>query len=331
MSSYSVAICIPTYNQARYLEKAVRSAMAQTHRCEVWVSDDASTDDTPAVMERLLKEHPQIRHARHQQNLGMSGNTVWVVQQPVTEYIVKLDSDDELYPEYVANLLSALQSHPSAGYGHVAVREIDGDGREQKLRWLARNATFQSGEDSLRASATGYRVAANICMFRRAALQQVNYYRIAALYCNDWDLAVRLADAGWGNVYMDSVLASYRIWETSDNVRSRRKLAEVEGCCRVIEDSLIPAFARRDWRLSTITKARRQLAVRHARCLRLNHFTKAEHNDLKAALRKLGDSLALRWKFCWIQTPMAPLFQVPETLAGHARAWCKAALFQRRL
>jgi hypothetical protein len=327
----SVAICIPTYNQAPYLEKAVRSALGQTHPCEVWVSDDASTDDTPAVMARLLSEHPQIKHIRHQQNLGLPGNPRWLVQQPLTEYIVRLDSDDELHPDYVEALLNAMQAHLSAGYGHVAVQEINGDGREQQLRVLARSAAFQSAEASLRASVAGYRVAANICMFRRAALQQVNYYRIAAQYCDDWDLAVRLADAGWGNVYVNRVLASYRVWDTSDNVRSRRKLAEVEGCCRVIEDSLIPAFTRRNWRLSPITKVRRQYAVRHALCLGLKHFTEGEQNALKDALCKLGDSSALRWKFRWIRTPLAPVFQIPATVLGHAKAWCKSALYQWRL
>ena len=105
----SVAICIPTFNQAPYLEGAVRSALAQTHPCEVWVSDDASTDETPAVMARLLLVFPQIKHIRQKRNLGMSGNPRWIVQQPDTEYIVKLDSDDELNPNHVKKLLQALE------------------------------------------------------------------------------------------------------------------------------------------------------------------------------------------------------------------------------
>ncbi|HEX3717549.1 MAG TPA: glycosyltransferase family 2 protein [Verrucomicrobiae bacterium] len=325
----SVAICIPTYNQSSYLERAVLSALAQSVPCEVWVSDDASSDDTPEVMRRLLSEHSRIKHIRHKQNLGLPGNPRWLVQQPLTEFVLRLDSDDELCPNYVHKVLSSMLAHQSAGYGHVAVREIDGNGRDRKLRLLARSDGFHNGDESLRASVTGYRVAANICLFRRVALQEVNYYRIAAQYCDDWDLAVRLADAGWGNVYINEVLAKYRVWDTSDNVRSRRKLSEIEGCCRVIEDSLIPAFTRRDWSLAPIHKLRRKLAVGHAVCLRLNHFTKPEQNDLTRALCKLGDSLALRWKFRWIRTPMACLFQLPTTLLAYAKARYKTALFRK--
>jgi glycosyltransferase involved in cell wall biosynthesis len=325
----SVAICIPTYNQAPYLEGAVRSALAQMYPCEIWVSDDASTDETPSVMARLLKDFPQIRYVRHEKNLGMSENSRWIVQQPITDYVVKLDSDDELDPGYVKSLSEALIAHPLAGYAHTAVREIDGNGCTQKLRLLARNAGFQVGDESLRASVSGYRVAANVCMFRRAALQQVNYYRSASGYVCDWDLAVRLADAGWGNVYVSEVLAGYRVWDTSDKVRSRRKMAELEGYCRLIEDSLLPAFTRRKWSLAPITKTRRQLALGHATCLRSAQFSNAERSDLKHALCELGDSKALRWKFRWIRTPLAPLFELPGIVKAHGRAWVKKSLFMR--
>lgn len=326
MSPPDVAICIPTYNQAHYLEAAVESAIAQTHPCEVWVSDDASTDETPVIMERLLVKYPQVRYIRHKQNLGMSGNSSWVVQQPLTSYVVKLDSDDELHSIYVETLLKALMKQPSAGYAHGAVQEIDGDGRKLKIRLLARSSGVQNGEDSLRASVTGFRVAANICMFRRTALKQVDYYRKDGGYACDWDLAVRFADAGWGNSYVSKVLANYRVWDTSSNFRSRRKTAEVEGCYRVIEDSLIPAYARRHWSLTPIAKARRQLALRHAECLRSNQYSETERNGLRQALSQLGDSAALKWKFLWIRTPFAPLFQLPVALKAYTKSRCKTFL-----
>jgi cellulose synthase/poly-beta-1,6-N-acetylglucosamine synthase-like glycosyltransferase len=256
------------------------------------------------------------------------GIPVGLFSSPRTEYVVKLDSDDELHPDYVQKVLAALRKHPTAGYAHVAVQEIDGNGINKQLRLLARKACFQSDEESLRASVSGYRVAANICMFRRAALQAVDYYRSDLGFADDWDLAVRLADAGWGNVYVNEVLASYRVWDTPSSARSRRKLAEIEGCRRVIEESLIPAFKRRGWRGSSIKYARRRMALRHAESLRLKQFNEAEQNGLKAALSRLGDSLALRWKFCWIRTPLALLIQLPSNLATYIKALCKAALFQ---
>jgi cellulose synthase/poly-beta-1,6-N-acetylglucosamine synthase-like glycosyltransferase len=328
MKTPSVAICIPTFNQAPYLEGAVRSALAQTHPCQVWVSDDASTDETPAVMARLRAEHPGIRHFRQAVNLGMSGNPRWVVQQPTTDFIVKLDSDDELHPGYVRRLLDQMMTRPFAGFGHVAVQEIDGAGRPGRRRSLGRGTGYQDAEESLRAGVRGYRVAANICMFRRAALAEVDYYRTDLRFADDWDLAIRLADAGWGNIYLNEVLAKYRVWDTSEQSRQRRKLQEVEGTRRVIEESLIPAFRRRAWSEGTVVRARRRMALRHAEALRLGLFTDAEETLLREALGRLGDSFLLRWKMRLIRTPLARLFALPRSVVIGVKTGIKLLFYR---
>jgi len=324
----TVAICIPTCNQAPFLARAVRSALAQTHPCEVWVSDDASIDDTPAVMAELIGQHPHLQSHRHKSNLGIKGNPSWVMKQPQTEFIVRLDSDDALKPDFVETLLQAITTHPKAGHAHAAVQEIDENEQERRLRLLARKTGFQSADESLRMSVDGYRVAANICMFRKSALEQVGYYQELS-FAEDWDLAVRLADAGWGNVYVNEVLASYRVWDTLDKIRGRRKLAEIEGCWQVVETSLVPAYTRRNWSLAPITRSRRRLALVHASTLGSAGYTEPELVDLKIALRRLGDSVALRWKFRWVRTPLAPLFKLPATIMAGAKAWCKATLYQK--
>ncbi len=81
----SVAICIPTFNQAQYLIASVTSACCQTYpNIEVWVSDNASTDETLEVMTQLCQQFPQLRYHRHPQNMGMFANCNWVLSQPNT-------------------------------------------------------------------------------------------------------------------------------------------------------------------------------------------------------------------------------------------------------
>jgi glycosyltransferase involved in cell wall biosynthesis len=324
-----VAICIPTYNQGAYLEQAVMSAVAQSFPCEIWVSDDLSTDATPEIMARLVKQHSNLRYIRHDRNLGIKGNPGWILRQPKTEFIVRLDSDDELYPNYVEKMLEVISPSPETGYAHAAVQEIDGEGRCLRLRLLARGSGFQSGDESLRVSLTGYRVAANICMFRRAALEEVGYYRELS-FAEDWDMAVRIADAGWGNIYLNEVLARYRVWETKDSQRSRRKLAEIEGCSRVFHDSLTAAFKRRNWDLSRVQRASKRIASKHADSLQSALFDKDERDKLKQALRELGDSPNLRWKLRWINTPLAPFMQLPGRAVSYAKAGVKRIFFPLR-
>ena len=66
----AVSVIIPAYNQARYLDEAIRSVLAQT--CpdfEIVVVDDGSTDNTPEV----ARQHtdPRVRYIR-QGNQGLS-------------------------------------------------------------------------------------------------------------------------------------------------------------------------------------------------------------------------------------------------------------------
>lgn len=332
----SVAICIPTYNQAPYLAQAVRSACAQTYRdsagqpVEVWLSDDASTDETPRAVAQLQDEFPHLRAHRQERNLGMSGNPRWVIRQPRTTYLVKLDSDDILYPEYVAELVALLNANPQAGYGHCAVEQIDEQSEVARVRRLARASGFQEADDALRAAVQGYRVAANICIFRRAALEEVDFYKTDMAFCDDWDLSVRLPDAGWGNVYIDKILAQYRVWEDAGQVRPRRKMDEIEGCIRVFDEALTPAFARRNWETDVLQRRRRALALTHASVLDLPIFAPAERQKLARLLRALGDSPRLRVRTRLMRAGYGPLLRLQMNAKIAARDRAKALLNARR-
>ena len=51
-----ISVIIPTYNRARSIRRAVEGVLAQTYReIEVIVVDDASTDDSTAIVERLAR------------------------------------------------------------------------------------------------------------------------------------------------------------------------------------------------------------------------------------------------------------------------------------
>lgn len=164
-----VAVCIPTFNQARYVEGSVRSALAQKWpHVEVWVSDDASTDRTPEILAGI--EDRRVHVIRQTRNLGIAGNTSLVLSQPSTPYVVRLDSDDLLHPNYLSTLIPFMEQHPTAGYGHTAVAEINEHGEFQVVRGLRRRTGFKDSRAALRDALTGYRTAANILTFRKAAL-----------------------------------------------------------------------------------------------------------------------------------------------------------------
>ena len=322
----SVAICIPTFNQGSYLPESVGSACLQTYpNVEVWVADDASTDDTPKVMAQLCKQFSQVRYYRQPKNLGIAGNNTWLLSQPTTEFIVRLDSDDVLKPHHVETLVALLKQYPEAGYAHSAIQEINEHGENRSVRRVARQAEFQSAEKALRAAVSGYRVAANICMFRAKALRELNFYEERPEFVEDYDLAVRMADAGYGNVYADELLACYRVWTDVKKARSKRKNLQLRGLIRIFEESLLPAFQRRGWDTKLIEQQRRHLAILHAAYCFLPIFNEAERQELIALLKELGDSPALRLRLLALSWGFAPFFEWQHStelkLKGTVKGW----------
>ncbi len=227
----SVAICIPTYNQAGFLERAIESALRQDYQgpSEVWIADDASTDGTAELLNELERRDPAIAVIRQAVNVGIAANVSALLRAPRCELLVRLDSDDELAPGFLSRLVDLMQAYPEAGYGHSGVTEIDAAGHPTSERRLARSTGFQPAEEALRASLSGYRTVANVLIFRNEALRELDYYSGRPEFVEDYDLSVRMADVGYGNVYLDEPLARYRVWEDQGGTRSRRKGLQLEG------------------------------------------------------------------------------------------------------
>ncbi|CAG0970587.1 partial heptose III glucuronosyltransferase, partial [Anaerolineae bacterium] len=96
-----LSICIPTYNRSRFLREALDSIIASASSClpevEVVVSDNASPDDTPAVMAEYQARYTWIRYYRNETNIG-EANFYHVAQLAKGEYVWIFGDDDKLLP-----------------------------------------------------------------------------------------------------------------------------------------------------------------------------------------------------------------------------------------
>ena len=119
-----VSIVIPCYNQARFLEEAIASALAQTWPApEVVVVDDGSTDGSAAVARRhavrlVAQENRGLSAAR---NAGLAAST--------GDVLIFLDADDRLRPEAAAAAVGALEASPDAmmAFGRCALIDERGE------------------------------------------------------------------------------------------------------------------------------------------------------------------------------------------------------------
>lgn len=126
MEKPQVSICVPNYNNGRYLDACLRSALAQSWpNTEIILVDDASTDDSLAVAAR---HGERIRIVRHETNLGQPAATNQAIAEARGEYLVILHSDDQLLPDFAARLAPILMTHPEVGMAVGERLETDESG-----------------------------------------------------------------------------------------------------------------------------------------------------------------------------------------------------------
>jgi glycosyltransferase involved in cell wall biosynthesis len=327
----SVAVCIGTYNQAQYLRACIESALAQTYPIqEIWVSDDASTDNTPEVLEEICKLHPEVRYYRQPINLGLPAHLSWLLSQPSTDLIVRLDSDDFMEPDYVAVLTRLMDEYPEAGYAHCDVNEVDIKGKVRRVRRLARANPYEPPEETLKRSASGYRAAANCILYRAAAIRDAGYYRqtLTWRYCEDWHMIIRLAMNGWGNAYAPQVLTNYRVWDDPGGVRASRIMAHVQEIREIYDTLLIPEFRRRGWSLAPLRRNMHRRAAGFAGALDSPLFSEKERELFKSHLRELGGCFWLSIRIYLAERGFNPLFRFITRAEIRAKDMLKSCLYR---
>lgn len=93
-----VSVITPAYNVAPYIGQCIESVQAQTlPDWEMIIVDDASTDDTVAVVQQYLGD-PRIRLLCNVQNLGPGGTRNRALEAAQGEWVAVLDADDWIAP-----------------------------------------------------------------------------------------------------------------------------------------------------------------------------------------------------------------------------------------
>jgi GT2 family glycosyltransferase len=170
---------------------------------EILVVDNASSDDSAAIAERLAEEHEPVRLIRSPTNRGYAGAVNAALPEARGEHLAVLNMDVVVSPGWLDPIVSLLEAEPDAGVACPLIVLESDPGRinaaGQNLnktglgfnRWLGKSREI-AGEEPFRV--TGLHGAAFV--IRRALLEQLGWDESGFLYFEDVELSWLLRIAG---------------------------------------------------------------------------------------------------------------------------------------
>jgi abequosyltransferase len=110
----TLTICIGTFNRAQFIGELLDSILSQEiDDCEIVISDNASTDNTEAVVARFRQRYSRIRYFKQEENVGLDRNFDRAVSLASGTYCWLMADDDKLKQGAVARVLEELHKAPT--------------------------------------------------------------------------------------------------------------------------------------------------------------------------------------------------------------------------
>ena len=111
-----ISIIVPAYNVEKYIEKCAMSRFCQTYTDIVHILvDDGSNDSTPIIVDKLVSIDNRVQ-VIHKHNGGVSSARNKGIEVSQGQYLVFVDGDDYLAPDYIEYMLSLVRQE-NADFG----------------------------------------------------------------------------------------------------------------------------------------------------------------------------------------------------------------------
>ena len=145
-----LSVIIPTYNRAEYLSQCLHSVLSSNYEnLEVIVSDNASQDDTQAVVSSFSDN--RLRYYRNDTNIGAGLNILKLLEYASGDYIICLGDDDFLNEGAIPEIIKIIQEYPGVGVVLHALNRLDAtiDQPHADYEPYPHSRLFNKGEESL--------------------------------------------------------------------------------------------------------------------------------------------------------------------------------------
>lgn len=213
MTAPRVSVIVPVLDAGDDLERALASVAAQRRDdVEVVCVDDGSTDPRTLAILEAAARRPGVQVHRTE-NRGPSAARNLAIERARGAYVLPLDADDWLAPDYLAKTVPILDAEPAVGVVHTWIGLVGGH-----------TGVWRTGPLALPELLVRCTVHVT-SLYRRGLWEDVGGYDPAFVEtAEDWDFWLRAVERGWTGRAVPEVLAYYQ-----RSPRSRERKARAPG------------------------------------------------------------------------------------------------------
>ena len=179
-----ISVIIPTYNRARFLDRAIKSILEQSLKAhEIIVVDDGSDDKTDLVLNKYKDSIKVIK----QSNKGVSFARNIGIKSSSAEWIALLDSDDEWLKDKLKIQYEFHQKNRHLLFSHTKERWV----KNSKI--VNQKSKHQKPEGyCFRDNLEFCKISPSTVMIHRSIFESVGYFDEDLKVCEDYDLWLRI-------------------------------------------------------------------------------------------------------------------------------------------
>lgn len=318
----AVSVCMPVFNGARFLSRALASLSDQTFRdFEVVVVDDGSTDGSAEAARRLLAHHGLNGRVIRTENRGNAHARDLSCQSARAELIAPLDCDDSWDPRYLQEMLAVVRSDERIDLVYCDLREIFADGREILksgiATWVDTSQADSDGDAHVfrrgaffKMLLRGQVLFPSCTIYRKALYREVGGYaaKLPELPTSlDWYFGLRAARAGTVAFLKRPLLHKHA---RSDSVSNTSFIRTASSSARILETLLSDPTLRPEERRGACWRG----ALISYHCA---HESWATHRNQIEAMKWVFRALRFGWS--WEVTKLATKILIPRILIEKLR------------
>ena len=215
-----VSVVIPLYNKAPYIRECLASVFAQTYKnFEVIVANDSSTDGS----EKIAAKYP-IK-LLNISNRGVSAARNAAILNSIGEFILPLDADDWIDPQYLSKTLPLMQ--PEIGTVSTDMQRF-GVNHQSYVPAVLCTAKQEYESNQIPACS----------LIRREAFLEVGGYNSTVDGYEDWNLWIDILKRGWKLAILNEPLFHYRVLGNAGNFQADQKREELVRRIRSLHPEL---------------------------------------------------------------------------------------------